>query len=101
MALKIEWTERAFLHLEEIFINREDKKDSRSYSVKLYSLIQSCLELLSKYPESGRCTDNKKLNKKIVKDFYLYYSYDETTLTVIGLINMQRDPDYLLQFENN
>ncbi len=99
MALKVNWTERAFLHIEEILHYWEDRNGSRTYSVKLYDKVQSTLELLSFYPESGKKTDNQRLSKKIVKDYYLYYTFNEATLTVIGIIDMRRDPKYLKQFE--
>ena len=68
MALKVEWTERAYLHIEEVLNYWEDKNGSRNYSIKLYDWIQSSLELLATYPESGRRTENQRLRKKIVKD---------------------------------
>jgi len=100
MALKLEWTERAILHLEEILHYWEDRNASKTYSLKLYSWIQTSLEILSHYPHSGNRTDNIRLRKKIVKDYCLYYTFDPKTLTIIGIIDMRRDPEYLKKFEN-
>lgn len=101
MALKLEWTERAILHLEEILNYWEDRNNSKTYSLKLYSWIQTSLELLSQYPESGKRTNNLRLHKKIVKDYYIYYTFDTIKLTIIGIIDMRRDPEYLRKFEKD
>ena len=100
MALNIEWSERALLHLEEILNYWENRNKSKAYSLKLYSWIQTSLELLALHPASGKRTENIRLHKKIIKDYYLYYTFDSTTLTVIGIIDMRRDPEYLRKFDS-
>ncbi|HAQ39122.1 MAG TPA: type II toxin-antitoxin system RelE/ParE family toxin [Saprospirales bacterium] len=100
MALRLEWTERAIIHLEELLNYWEDRNASKTYSLKLYSWIQTALKLLSYYPKSGRKTDNKRLFKKTVKDYFIYYTFDTNTLTIIAIIDIRRDPEYLKKFEN-
>ncbi len=76
------------------------RNGSKTYSLKLYDRIQTSLRILALYPESGKRTDNSRLSKKIIKDYYLYYTYDEVTLSVIGIFDMRRDPEYLRKFES-
>lgn len=99
MALKIEWTKKSLDHLEEILNYWEVKNGSRTYSNKLYFLIQEGLEILSRYPDSGRQTDNPRLKKKNIRDYFIYYTFNDTYLTVIGLSYMGRSTSYLKSIE--
>ncbi len=99
MALQIEWTDKAISHLDDILNYWEERNGSRNYSIKLYSIFQEALEVLSRYPDSGRRTSNLFLKKKSIRDYFLYYSYDKTKLTVMGISYMGRGPKYLKQME--
>lgn len=85
MALQIEWTDKALNQLDEILNYWDKKNGTRTFSLKLSSIIQESLEVLSRYPESGRKTDNKLLRKKNVKNYYIYYAHDQIYLTVMGI----------------
>lgn len=100
MALKLEWTERAIEHIVEILEYWEERNGSKTYSIKLYSWVETTLAILTKHPESGRITDNNRLYKKIVKDYFIYYTFDTEILTVIAIIDMRRDPDFIQDIEN-
>ena len=99
MALQIEWTERSIDQLLEILNYWELRNGSRIYSLKLYQIILEALEVLSKYPESGQRTDNSKLRKKTVKDYFIYYTIDESHLTVIAISDMRRSKEFLDSLE--
>ncbi len=99
MALQIEWTDKALDHLDNILNYWEERNGSRTYSNKLYSIIQEALEILSRYPDSGRQTNNLFLKKKSVRDYFIYYTFDDSSLTVIGISYMGRDPNYLKSME--
>ena len=53
------------------------------------------IQKLTKFPELGRVTDNSFIRYKIVKDYFLYYSFDETTLNVVDVCDMRRNPEYI------
>jgi len=54
MALQIEWTPDAKLHLNEILEYWEERIGSKLFSQKLYESIKNVLNVLSRYPESGK-----------------------------------------------
>lgn len=99
MALQIEWTDKALNHLEDILDYWEDRNGNRTYSNKLYVIFQEALTILSKHPHSGRQTDNVFLRKKIVRDYFLYYSHDTEYITVMGISYMGRGTTYLKSME--
>ena len=78
MALKIIWTKNALEHLEEILNYWVVINGTNLYSIKLYSLFQKSLDVLSRYPETGTNTSNALLRKKTIRDYFVYYSFDET-----------------------
>ena len=56
------------------------------------------LKTLTKYPESGKLTENSLVRAKIIKDYYLFYTFDKTQLFVVGFCDMRRDPEYIETF---
>jgi plasmid stabilization system protein ParE len=100
MALKIVWTKNALEHLEDILTYWENRNESNSYSLKLYNLFQKSLDVISRYPETGSKTSNSLIRKKTVRDYFVYYSYDESLLTILGIVDMRRNPEFLRKFEN-
>ncbi len=95
MALQIEWTPEANIQLKEILDYWIERNGTGDYSQKLYESIKNVLSVLSRYPESGTPTKNSFVRSKIVKKYYIFYSYDDTFLSVIGFCDMRRDPTYL------
>ena len=94
MALQIVWTPDAKLQLNEILKYWEQRNDSLLYSKKLYKIIKNALIVLSKYPESGKISENKKVKIKIIKGYYLFYSFNKEKLSVIGFCDRRRDPNF-------
>jgi len=95
MALQVRWTEEAKLQFSEILNYWDDRNGSSIYSNKLLTLVDSSIIRLLEYPEIGRPTENKRIRLKIIKDYFLYYSFNEKTLVVLGISDMRRDPEYL------
>lgn len=99
MALRIVWTLNASTHLIEILHYWETKNGTKSYSMKLYKLFQNVIDILSRYPESGSKTNNILIRRKSTKDYFIYYSFDEELLTVLGIVDMRRNPQFIKRFE--
>lgn len=95
MALQIEWTPEARIQLNDILEYWIDRNGSGIYSQKLYETIKNVLNVLAKYPESGKQTENNLVRSKIVKDYFIFYSYDNEYLTILGFCDMRRDPNYI------
>jgi len=88
MAFQLKWTPEAKLQFKETLDYWEDRNGSAIYSMKLITLLDTSLVRLTKYPEIGRPTENEMIRLKIIKDYFLYYSYDKTSLTVLGVSDM-------------
>jgi toxin YoeB len=99
VALQINWTVKALDHLDNILNYWEERNGTRTYSNKLHVIFQEALEVLSRYPDSGRQTNNLFLKKKSVKDYFIYYAFDDNNLTVLGISYMGRGPEYLKSME--
>ncbi|HMR87990.1 MAG TPA: type II toxin-antitoxin system RelE/ParE family toxin [Saprospiraceae bacterium] len=99
MALKIVWTRNAIGHLEDILNYWESRNGTSVYSIKLYKLFQNGLDVLSRYPFSGTSTNNDLIRKKTIRDYFIYYSYNESNLTVLGIVDMRRNPKFIRKFE--
>ena len=95
MALQIEWTPDAKSHLNEILEYWVERNGTRTYSQKLYESVKNVLLVLSKYPKSGKITENQFVRSKIVKNYYIFYSFDEELLSVLGFCDMRRDPEFI------
>ncbi len=99
MALKIIWTRNASEHLEDILNYWEVRNGTKSYSIKLYNLFQKGLDILSRYPETGIITNNNSIRKKTIRDYFVYYSFNETNLILLGIVDMRRNPKFIRKFE--
>ena len=95
MTLKIKWTHEAKSQFKEILNYWEERNGSRIYSRKLIKLFDKAVVRLASYPEMGRMTDNHRIRLKIIRNYFLYYSFDESKIVVLGVFDMRRDPDYL------
>ncbi len=99
MALKVIWTKNSLTHLEEILSYWEERNRSKKYPTKLYNYFQKSIDVLARHPETGSKTINEIIRKKTIRDYYVYYSFDETSLTVLGIVDMRRNPNFLRKFE--
>lgn len=95
MALQVIWTLDAKEHLNEILDYWHQKNGTKTYSGKLYLNVKNALRTLAKYPESGKITEKPLIRAKIIKDYYLFYTFDKTHLFVVGFCDMRRDPDHI------
>ncbi|MCB0541261.1 MAG: type II toxin-antitoxin system RelE/ParE family toxin [Bacteroidetes bacterium] len=87
---KIIWTKTAVaerLAILEYWINRNK---SKYFSIKLNALIQESLERLAKNPKIGRNTDFSKVRVKIVKNYLLFYKFNNEELIVLSLWDGRR-----------
>jgi plasmid stabilization system protein ParE len=94
MALQIIWTVDAKDHVNEILDYGYQRNGTKTYSKKLYLTIKNALKIPAKYPESGKLTEKSLVRAKIIKDYYLFYTFDKTHLFVVGFCDMRRDPEY-------
>lgn len=50
------------------------------------------------YPESGKLTEKHGVRAKIVRDYYVFYTYDYENLVVVGMCDMRREPESIASF---
>jgi len=93
MEREVIWSLEALELLEGILTYWEVRNGSKKYSLKLNKYFQDVLRQVSKYPESGRVTKYQNVNYRIVKDYFIYYTYNDKAIEVLSLCDMRRDPD--------
>jgi toxin YoeB len=81
--------------LQEIVEYWNERNGSSAYSEKLFALFQNLLQQLARYPESGGLTDNKRIRYKRIRTYYIYFSYETNSLTVIAICHVKRSPEYI------
>lgn len=95
MALQIEWTPDAREHLNDILKYWVVRNASTSYSKKLYKAVKRAVYILSKFPDSGKKTENENVRSKIVEQYFIFYCYDDKYLSILGICDMRRDPIFI------
>jgi len=95
MVLQISWTLEAKNQFKEILDYWDERNGSSIYSEKLLKLVSHSIIRLQKHPEIGRITENPRIRLKIIKDYFLYYSFDDEKVIVLGIADMRRNPDFL------
>jgi len=95
MILQAKWTKEAKLQFKDILDYWDRRNGSSRYSAKLINIVDQTIERLLEFPEIGRVTENDRIRLKIIKDYFIYYSFDTERLTVLGISDMRRDPKYL------
>lgn len=97
MALTTEWKEEAEAQLDQILHYNLANYGKRAAG-NLYASIDQRLRTLSKYPESGGkiAGDSRFRYVQIRKSHYLYYTFNDSELLVVGLYgSKQEDNPYL------
>ena len=88
---KINWTEKANLERKEILQYWITRNKSKTYSSKLNKLFIDSLAKVSESPTIGRPTEFDHVRVKIVRDYLLFYEYDETVLKVLTVWDGNRE----------
>lgn len=95
MILQVKWTKEAKVQFKDIIDYWDIRNNSTRYSQKLINIVDKAIARILEFPEIGRVTENDRIRLKIIKDYFLYYSFNDTELIVLGISDMRRDPDYL------
>ena len=89
---KINWTEKANLERKEILQYWINRNKSKRYSIKLNKLFVETLKKTAENPMIGRKTDfDKNVRVKIVRDYLLFYKFDDKQLKVLSIWDGNRD----------
>lgn len=88
---KIIWTYKANLERKDILEYWINRNQSKSFSIKLNHLFINTLETLAKNPAIGRKTSFENVHVKIVRDYLLFYQFDDLTLKVLSVWDSRRN----------
>ncbi len=89
---KINWTEKANLERKEILEYWINRNKSKTYSIKLNKLFIEAMKLVSQFPTIGRRTNfGENVRLKIVRDYLLFYEFDEKQIKVLSVWDGNQD----------
>ncbi|KUY17132.1 addiction module toxin RelE [Elizabethkingia miricola] len=94
-ARKIIWTQKANLERRDILEYWIDRNKSKKFSIKLNKLIVGTIKQIAENPGIGRKTNLENVRVKIIRDYLLFYEFDENYLKVLTLWDGRRDENSL------
>lgn len=92
---KVSWTKKANFERKEILNYWISRNKSKTYSTKLNKFFINTLEKVSETPTIGRKTEFENVRVKIVRDYLLFYEYDEKILKVLSIWDGNREENTL------
>ncbi len=90
---KIVWSNRAKVRLFEILEFYIKINKSKTYSVKLYKLLNKEVKLLLKYPELGLRTTDPSVRGLIINDYLIYYEVTDDKIIIHTIWDCRQNPD--------
>ena len=90
---KIVWSNRAKKRLYGILEFYIERNKSKSYSIKLYKLLNKEVKLLLKYPDLGLKTSEESVRGLIIDTFIIYYELTEDKIIIHTIWDCRQDPD--------
>jgi toxin YoeB len=90
---KIVWSGRAKKRLYEILEFFIERNKSKSYSIKLYKLLNKEVKLLLKYPDLGLKTSEESVRGLIIDNFIIYYEITDDKIIIHTIWDCRQDPD--------
>jgi toxin YoeB len=90
---KIVWSNRAKKRLYGILEFYIERNKSKSYSIKLYKLLNKEVKLLLKYPELGLKTTEPSVRGLILDDYIIYYEVTDDKIIIHTIWDCRQDPD--------
>ncbi|MDV3865811.1 addiction module toxin RelE [Elizabethkingia anophelis] len=76
-ARKIIWMQKANIERRDILEYWIDRNKSKKFSIKLNKLIVGTIKQIAENPGIGRKTNLENIRVKIIRDYLLFYEFDE------------------------
>lgn len=95
---KIIWTKIAQQERKEIFEYWNNRNKSTLYSRKLNLLFAATVSLIAQYPEIGIETGWKGIRAKTIKDYFIFYSFDNNHVYILLIWDTRWNPEKLEEF---
>ena len=93
MARKIVWSIKASIEKDDILRYWLDRNKSKSYPKKLNLLFHQATKWLSRNPYLGRRTSADHVRVKLVRDYFVFYRFDEKNIYVLTIWDARRNPE--------
>jgi plasmid stabilization system protein ParE len=90
---KIVWSDRAIKRLFGILEFYDQRNKSKTYSKKLYRLIQKQVSVLIKLPDIGLKTTEDTIKGLIVGDYIIYYQITDDKIIIHTIWDSRQNPD--------
>jgi toxin YoeB len=90
---KIVWSNRAKKRLYGLLEFYVERNKSKSYSIKLYKLLNKEVKLLLKYPDLGLKTSEESVRGLIIDTYIIYYEVTEDKIIIHTIWDCRQDPD--------
>ena len=90
---KIVWSNNAKKRLYGILEFYIERNKSKSYSIKLFKLLNKEVKLLLKYPDLGLKTSEESVRGLIIDTYIIYYEVTEDKIIIHTIWDCRQDPD--------
>jgi plasmid stabilization system protein ParE len=90
---KIVWSNRAIKRLYGILEFYDQRNKSKTYSDKLFRLLQKEVKILLKFPEIGLKTTEETTRGLILGDYIVYYEITDDKIVIHTIWDARQDPD--------
>lgn len=88
---KIIWTRKANLERKEILEYWIDRNKSLRYSKKLNALFLESINRIRHFPNSGRKTDDNNTRIVLVRNYLLFYEFNDHEIIIQSVWDGKRD----------
>ncbi len=95
MARKVKWTITTQLQRKDILQYWINRNKSSTYSKKLSQLFKEAIYLIKTKPKIGRLTDIEDVRLKVVRDYLIFYEFDDEYLYILSIWDSRQDPNKL------
>jgi len=92
---KVIWTETAKTEFKKTCAYWNKRNASNAYSTRLRKLVQSAIENISLYPQSGIPSSFEKVRFVVIRDYLLFYQFSGGDLILLSFWDARQDPDKL------
>ncbi|HIC8808596.1 TPA: type II toxin-antitoxin system RelE/ParE family toxin [Elizabethkingia anophelis] len=87
--------QKANIERRDILEYSIDRNKSKKFSIKLNKLIVGTIKQIAENPGIGRKTNLENVRVKIIRDYLLFYEFDENYLKILTLWDGRRDENSL------
>jgi plasmid stabilization system protein ParE len=90
---KIIWSRRATIKLYSILEFYILRNKSKTYSTKLYTIINKEIRLLNNNPDLGIKTTDETIRGLIVESYIIYYQVTENEIIIHSIWDSRQNPE--------